>query len=62
MMAIAPPRVARMTYVVQPSASQYVALVDWTVMPHSEVLKEPDWQMDVPTAGSAPMPPGCSPD
>jgi hypothetical protein len=43
-----------MTYVVQPSASQYFALVERTVMLQSEVLKEPDWQIFVPTAGSPP--------
>ena len=41
MIAILPPRVARMTYVVQPSVSQYFADVERTVMPHSDVLKLP---------------------
>ena len=54
MMAIWPPRVARMTYVVQPSVSQYYSDVERTVMPQSDVLKLPDWQTTVPTPGSAP--------
>jgi len=34
--------------------SQYLAEVERTVMPHSDVLKLPDWQTTVPTPGSAP--------